>query len=157
MPAGIIGREVSDVERAASRFRARASSQEALADAHMMLGIMAERAEGPSAAIPHFEKVLELGSNARQRAECHDNLAETYSVLGDEAKRDEHKALALKAREQAAKAEEEARKKQAEEEHHTAEEAKRLAAQYEEGEAGEASGSMKEDEPADEPAIPELT
>ena len=153
MPNGIIGREVSDLERAASRFRARSCSPEAQADAHTMLGIIAERLDGPSAAIPHFEKVLELGSNSKQRVECHDNLAETYSVLGNEAKRDEHRAAALKMREQVAEEDEKAKQKLAEEEAHNVAEGQKLAAEEAERDAAGKAGASRQD---DEPAIPEL-
>lgn len=63
MPSGMLGRVVTDAERAASRFKARASSDEAQADAYTMLAIIAERLEGPEATIPHFEQTVALGND----------------------------------------------------------------------------------------------
>jgi len=115
MPSGMLGKQISDAERAASRFRARASSPDAQADAHTMLAIIAERVEGPAAAAVHFEAVTRISTNDFQRAEAHENLAKTYMALKDEAKANEHMALAGDFKEKAAKAEEEARRKKAEE------------------------------------------
>jgi len=114
MPNGMLGRIVSDAERAASRFKTRASSKEAQADAYTMLAIVAERLEGPAATVPHFEKTIELG-NDKQQAEAHDNLARTYHALQDSAKHAEHVELSKVVRERIAAAEEAARRKKEEE------------------------------------------
>lgn len=115
LPEGMLGRKVSDAERAASRMRVRACCADAQADAHTMLAIIAERVEGPSAALQHFEAVTRLSTNLAQKAEGHDNLAKTHAALNDEAKAAEHRAMSSDLREQAAKEAEEARRKKAEE------------------------------------------
>ena len=106
MPSGMMGRVITDAERGASRFKARASSKEAIADAHAMMAMIESRLQGGLAAIPHFEEILTIGATP-QVAEAHENLAKTYEVLGREehtpdaaereahlAKRDEHARLA---------------------------------------------------------------
>ena len=80
-----------------------------------MLAIIAERVEGPSAALQHFEAVTRLSTNLAQKAEGHDNLAKMHAALNDEAKAAEHRAMSSDLREQAAKEAEEARRKKAEE------------------------------------------
>lgn len=116
MPAGmcyeLLGRHVSDDERAASRFKARASSDEAQGDAYTMLAVIADRRDGGAAAVPLFERVVALsGSNDRQRAEAHDSLSRTHTALRNEEKAAEHALLARECRQKIADAEEEERKK----------------------------------------------
>ena len=74
MPKGMLGlnREITDMERTASRWKVRASSNECKGDAHTMLACIAERLEGLEAAVPHFLKTIELG-NDHQKEEAHDN------------------------------------------------------------------------------------
>jgi len=116
MPDGWGGKKISDAERAASRFRARASSDEALADTHTMLAMICDKRDGAAAALPHLLSCVEhatKGGVARQRAEAHENLARTYKVLGEETKAEEQREAARLVREaQAAKEAEEARKKE---------------------------------------------
>uniref|UniRef100_A0A7S2MAH4 Uncharacterized protein n=1 Tax=Haptolina brevifila TaxID=156173 RepID=A0A7S2MAH4_9EUKA len=113
MPNGMLGRAVSDEERAASRFKVRASSPEAQADAHTMLALIAEREEGPAAAVPHFQQCAQLASSPRQKADAHKNLSKLYATLGDEEKQTEHEALASSLLEQAVAEEAEAARKKA--------------------------------------------
>jgi hypothetical protein len=116
MPSGMMGgKSITDVDRSASRFRARSSSGEAQADACTMLAIIAERLEGPPAAVAHFEKGIALSTNDTQKAEVHINLARTYGVMGEEEKRAEQLSLASGLKEKVAAAEAEERRKKAEE------------------------------------------
>ena len=123
MPSGMLGgKQITDAERAASRFKVRACSPDAQADAHTMLGIIAERVGGPSVAVEHFEAALRVSSADFQKAECHANLAKTYEALKEEDKAEEHQRLAAECTERAEKAAEEAQKKKAEEAAQEAEE-----------------------------------
>lgn len=114
MPDGWMGKKITQAERAASRFRARASSNEAQADAYTMLAILAEREGGPEAALPHLLKCSELASTDRQKAEAHDNLARVYKALDRDDEAAEQRGLAAAARKQSAAKEEEAARKKAE-------------------------------------------
>ena len=114
MPSSMLGRQVSDTERAASRFKVRACANEAQADAYTMLAMIAEREAGPEAAVGYLLKACGLASKA-QKVEAHSNLARLYEMLGDEAKRDEQEALARTLREKVAAEEAEAARKKAEE------------------------------------------
>ena len=89
MPAGMGGTKttITEAERAASRFKVRASSLDAQGDANTMLGVITERMDGPQAALPYFEKVLALATGKMQLAEAHANLSRTHGALkmqGDE-------------------------------------------------------------------------
>ena len=111
MPSSMLGREVSDIERQASRFRVRACSPEARGDAHTMLYMIAEKEEGPAAAVPHLLACIGCAVK-RQKVDAHANLAKIYDQLGEHEKRDEQIsfAKALKEKVEADEAEE-ARKK----------------------------------------------
>lgn len=137
MPSGMMGKTITDLERAASRFKTRASSNEALADAHTMLAIVSERLEGPTAALAHFDKCLELG-NDKQQVDAHENLANTYKHLGEDAKADEHRELALAVKMKIANDEADAAKKKAKDEE-------------EEGHNSLAESDVKEEEGEKEP------
>ena len=150
MPKGMLGlnREITDMERTASRWKVRASSNECKGDAHTMLACIAERLEGLEAAVPHFLKTIELG-NDHQKEEAHDNIARTYEKMGagHEEKVAEHRALQAAAHERI-----EAKKKKDEEEKRktdkTAEGIKERDAQLEKEEnnmeaAKEAAASME--------------
>ena len=117
MPSGMYGgKQITDVDRAASRFRVRAASVEAQGDAHTMLAIIAEREGGPSAAIPHFHEVLAIaggGKPTRQIAEAHENLAKMYELSKDDEARAKHEALAKETYDKVVAAEEEEAKKKA--------------------------------------------
>ena len=115
MPSGMLGKQITDAERSASRFKHRACSPGAQADAHTMLAIIAERVDGPSAAIEHFEAAIRLTTSLDQKAEGHENLAKTYAALKDDEKAAEHQAKSIEFKEQAAKEAEEARRKKADE------------------------------------------
>ena len=95
MPAGMIGRsEISDDERAASRFMSKAVSLDAQADAHTMLAMISELEEGSAAALAKWGTVLELAQNDRQRAVAHDGFAKNHAAQGDEQKAAEHRETA---------------------------------------------------------------
>ena len=83
MPNGMLGRVVTDAERAASRFKTRASSLEAQADAHIMLALIAEREEGPAAAVPHLLTSARTAGNDRQKLEVQQSLARIYEATGE--------------------------------------------------------------------------
>eukprot|EP00962_Isochrysis_galbana_P050833 scaffold22165_cov45-Isochrysis_galbana.AAC.1 len=68
MPDGWAGKKISEEDRKASRFRHRAASAEARADAHTMLALMGERVEGPAAAVGdalEAARLADLGGAAR--------------------------------------------------------------------------------------------
>jgi len=115
MPSSMLGREVSDAERAASRFKVRACSNEAKSDAHTMLGMIAQREDGPDETLAHLNAACNLASNA-QKVEAHSNLARYYGTLGDSSKREEQEGLASTLREKVAAEEAAAAKKKAEQE-----------------------------------------
>jgi len=137
MPSSMLGRHVSDTERAASRFKVRACANEAQADAHTMLAMIAEREAGPEAAVGHLLKACGLASST-QKVDAHANLARLYEMLGDEAKRDEQAALARTLREKVAAGEAEAARKKAEE-----------AAKEKDADAAEELKDETEEAPAD--------
>ena len=59
MPDGFLGKKINEVERKASRFKSRASSGEAQADAHTMLAMCSEHLDGAeglrTTALPHLQ------------------------------------------------------------------------------------------------------
>jgi len=85
MPDGWGGKRVSESERKASRFRARACASEAQSDAHTMLAMLAEKEEGAAAALPHCRASVELAGVDEQKVHALDNLARVYTALGEEA------------------------------------------------------------------------
>ena len=115
MPSHMLGlsREVTDVERAASRFKVRACAPEAQADAHTMLYMIAERTEGPEAAVPHLVACIVVGAD-KQQLDARKNLGRLYGLMGEDEKRDEQMALARTLEEKITAEEEEAARKKAE-------------------------------------------
>jgi len=113
MPSSMLGREISDAERAASRFKVRACASEARADAHTMLAMIAEREHGPAASEDHLQLACKLASK-KQKVDAFKNLARLYDILGDDAKREEQEALARTLAEELASEEAEAARKKAE-------------------------------------------
>jgi tetratricopeptide (TPR) repeat protein len=109
MPSALSGKdgEISDLERGASRFRARSCSTEAQADAQTMLAMIAEKEEGPEAAGKVLERVLELSTHDRQLADTYDALFKVHTKLGDENKASQCKALAKEHRDKWEASEEE--------------------------------------------------
>ena len=59
MPDGFLGKKINEVERKASRFKSRACSGEAQADAHTMLAMCSEHLDGAeglrTTALPHLQ------------------------------------------------------------------------------------------------------
>ena len=146
MPDGWGGKKITPAERAASRFRSRASSNEAQADAHTMLALLAERETGSEAALPHLLKCAELAGPERQQAEAHDNLARVYKTLGRDEDATVQRALAEQALEKhKAKEEEAARKKKEEAEPPEAPPPEALAGEADAGgEAGSEGAAAEE-------------
>ena len=142
MPSGWGGKVVSDNERKASRFRARACSDEAQADAYTMLAMIAEREEGPVAAIAHCHTCLKLAGNDQQRVDAHSNLAGYLEMVGETAEAAEHTAKAAEFREKVAEAAAEAARKKAEAEKEDEQQAQEAADTAADGAAGEAAGEV---------------
>ena len=116
MPSSMLGgKDISEAERGASRFKARAVSADAQADACMMLAIIADRAEGPAASVPHLVRCVEIATKERQQADAHEHLARAYQKLGEHEKAAEQRELA-KQKHEAAMEKEEAEKRKREEE-----------------------------------------
>merc|ERR1711871_1891206 len=88
---------------------------EARSDAHTMLAMVAEREEGPDAALFHLHEACKLAVKS-QKVIAHNNLAEVYHKLGDEAKQEEQITLARTLQESLAAEEAEAARKKTEEE-----------------------------------------
>ena len=69
MPDGFLGKKISEAERKASRFKSRACSGEAQADAHTMLAMISEHLDGAeglrSIALPHLQAQLGEGGGHR--------------------------------------------------------------------------------------------
>ena len=82
MPDGWNGKKITEEDRKASRLRARAAAPEAVADAHTMLGLIAEREEGPLAAAEKLGRAAELAATDRQRAEIANFRAEMLEKAG---------------------------------------------------------------------------
>ena len=82
MPDGWNGKKITEEDRKASRLRARAAAPEAVADAHTMLGLIAEREEGPLAAAQKLGRAAELAATDRQRAEIANFRAEMLEKAG---------------------------------------------------------------------------
>jgi len=116
MPNGWQGRAISEGERKASRFRNRACSDEARADAHAMLSLIAEQGGGAEAALEDARRAAELaqaGGVVEQRAAAAERLAQLHAALGDTAAAEEQAALAAAAHAEAAeKAAKEARERE---------------------------------------------
>lgn len=114
LPNSMLGREVSDVERAASRFKVRASSPEAQADGYTMLAMIAEREEGLDVAIDLQRKCIGLASG-KQLADAHNQIARLYRALGNEEQQVCHQNIEAELRAKIVKDEKEAAEKAANE------------------------------------------
>ena len=60
----------------------------------MMLAIIADRAEGPAASVPHLVRCVEIATKERQQADAHEHLARAYQKLGEHEKAAEQRELA---------------------------------------------------------------
>lgn len=149
MPDGWNGKKITEMDRKASRFRARACSGEAQADAHTMLGMIAEQQGGPSAALPHCQACVELAGPDGQKLTALESLARVYAALEDHEKEAETTRAAEALQEKM-------RLKEAEEAEKQAKEAEQAAAPVEDeseaqseaaqGEEGVAAGHAAEEE-----------
>jgi len=130
----------------------RASSPEAQADAYTMLALIAEREEGPAAAVEHFLTVTRLAPSLHQKADAHENLAKLHAQLADEEKEAEHEGLSRTLREQAAAEDAEAARKKAEEEAKSAKSAEPLPPMLQDEDEDDAEGYANADADAEEDA-----
>jgi len=117
-----------------------------------MLALIAEREEGPAAAVEHFLTVTRLAPSLHQKADAHENLAKLHAQLADEEKEAEHEGLSRTLREQAAAEDAEAARKKAEEEAKSAKSAEPLPPMLQDEDEDDAEGYANADANAEEDA-----